>query len=284
MDDHSAYSSSRSISSSIIRWTRRRIRRIRHYLNMWVVLLDPRIVGPPLRVFWQLRRQDRCDPEAVNRACGTPRAYESAVRALEMSTRAGFYTFINAVADRRMVEAGEHERLYEFAARMRVHELRLLEPISCGRLAVDGQDSFLSTEHVDRLCRFHREKNRLAWGPKVCAFPQVEGREQFGCTAGTLHLYVDASGEVCPCDLTPLSFGNVLAERLDTIWHRMTSALGTPRCQCIMKTGGERVRRHAKGKEFPLSPEESLSVVAETPHEPLPDYFENVTRPFGFPK
>jgi MoaA/NifB/PqqE/SkfB family radical SAM enzyme len=227
---------------------------------------------------------DSSEPEAVNRACGTDKAFDAAVTALDMSQRAGFYTFINAVADRDMVESGQYKRLYDLARRLKIHELRLLEPIGCGRLAVAGHDCFLSSNHIDELRRFHRETNRFVRGPKVCAFSQIEGPQVFGCAAGTQHLFVDPSGEVCPCDLTPLSFGNVLTESLDAIWHRMNSAMGLPRSICFMKTSAERIGRHAEGQSFPLPPETSCKIAEETPSEPMPDHFGIFMKPFGFGK
>lgn len=227
---------------------------------------------------------DSCDRETVNRACRTPKAYDSAVAALDMSRRAGLYTFINAVADRKVVESGEYRRLYEFGRRLKLQEVRFLEPIGCGRLAVDGQDCFLSPEQVDELRRFHLEMNRLAWGPKVCAFSQHESPEVFGCIGGTLHMFIDPCGDVCPCDLTPLSFGNVLGEGLEAVWKRMTTSMGSPRRHCFMKNDAERIRSYAEGKEFPLPPETSCAIAQESPAGPLPDYFETVTRHFGYPK
>lgn len=227
---------------------------------------------------------DSCDPEAVNHACGTPKAFDAAINALEMARRAGFYTFINAVAVRSTVESGGHLQLYDLARRLKLQELRLLEPIACGRLAVGEQDCFLTPEQTDELRRFHKRVNRRAWGPKVCAFSQIEGPEMFGCAGGTLHLYVDACGEVCPCDLTPLSFGNVLKERLEVIWERMVSAMGTPRCECFMKDNADLVQIHANGQSFPLPPETSCKIVAEAPPGPLPAYFESVSKHYGYPR
>jgi radical SAM protein with 4Fe4S-binding SPASM domain len=35
----------------------------------------------------------------------------------------------------------------------------------------------------------------------------------FGCGAGFHHLFIDALGNVCPCDLTPLKLGNCWKSR-----------------------------------------------------------------------
>ena len=252
---------------------------------------------------------DRTEPDAVNRMRGTAKAFESALGALEMSRRADLYTFINAVADRESVTSGEYRRLYDLARRLKLHELRLLEPMPCGRLAgisqqrradipvcraEDGRQECLphqahgecrlTPEQVAELRQFHRETNRRGRGPKVCAFPEIESPEMFGCGAGTFHLYVDPSGNVCPCDFVPLSFGNVLLERLEVVVRRMGDAMRQPRRHCFLQTNAALIDRRAAGHGYPLSPKLSVQVAAESPEEPLPDYFQFVAKPLGLPE
>ena len=270
---------------------------------------------------------DRTEPDAVDRMRGTAKAFDSALSALEMSRRADLYTFINAVVDRESVTSGEYRRLYDLARRLKLHELRLLEPMPCGRLAGISQqrraDSVpllrrssaecnplpgtaclqavahggeecglasaggkcrLTPEQVAELRQFHRETNRRERGPKVCAFPEIESPEMFGCGAGTFHLYIDPSGNVCPCDFVPLSFGNVLRERLEVVVRRMGDAMRQPRRHCFLQTNAALIDRRATEHGYPLSPELSVQVVAESPEEPLPDYFQFVAKPLGLPE
>jgi radical SAM protein with 4Fe4S-binding SPASM domain len=84
------------------------------------------------------------------------------------------------------------------------------------------------------LAQFHSEHNRLPGGPAIAAFAYLESDELFGCGAGFHHLYIDSTGNVCPCDLTPLSFGNVATESLGDVWKRMASFFPTPRRGCLM--------------------------------------------------
>ena len=227
---------------------------------------------------------DRTDEASVNKQAGTSLAFQSAVSAIEMAHDSGIYTFINAIADLDAVMSGEHRRLYDLARRLKVHELRLIEPLPCGGLSTSSDHCFLGPEHIAELRRFHREVNRRGRLPKVCAFNEIESPELFGCVAGTLHFYVDPTGEVCPCDFTPLSFGNVLSERLDVIWRRMSGALGLPRRYCFMKENVENVRRYAATHGVPLPAEISCQIAESSPFGPLPDYFKVATKPFGFPR
>jgi hypothetical protein len=58
---------------------------------------------------------------------------------------------------------------------------------------------------------------------KVTPQALVNSPEGAGCFAGYHQFYMTAHGDVCPCDFTPLTFGNVREDSLQAIWARMTS-------------------------------------------------------------
>lgn len=205
---------------------------------------------------------DNTDPAVVNCRRGTPLAFDAAIAALQMCHRAGLYTFINAVADRQAVVAGEYRRIYDLARLLKIHEVRLIEPMPCGRLASGDRDRFLGPAEILELRRFHRNTNRRGTGPKVCALNEIEAPEVFGCAAGTRHLFIDPYGEVCPCDFVPLSFGNLRWESLETVYNRMSSAMRHPRRRCFIQAHRDLVHSHAD-QQFPLPPKMSLHMVSQ---------------------
>jgi len=215
------------------------------------------------------------DEEAeCDRLRGRAGAYRAALAALRAARKAGLYTMTGTVATRSLIESGRHERIYRLAAELRVHECRFIEPMPCGRLA--AADALLRPEHTAALRAFHAERNRSRGGPKVCAFNQIESPEVFGCGGGTQHLFVDAAGEVCPCDFTPLSFGNVRDRPLARIWERMNRAMGdNPRAHCFIQKHHGLIAARAAG-EWPLPPEISEAICRAAGPEPLPAYFDLV--------
>ncbi|MBN2506708.1 MAG: radical SAM protein [Verrucomicrobia bacterium] len=223
---------------------------------------------------------DHTDPAEHDRLRGAEGAFDRALALVRLARRAGLYTMIGAVATRRLVEERGYEGLHRLGRELGAHELRLVEPMPCGRLAGAGADTLLTADHVRRLRRFHVETNRAGRRPKVCAFNQVESPELFGCGAGTQHLFIDSAGAVCPCDFTPMSFGRAAAEPLAAIWTRMSEAMGRPRRHCFIQRHHERIRRHAEGG-FPLEPAASLRVCDEVGREPLPDYIARVHGGWG---
>ena len=73
-----------------------------------------------------------------------------------------------------------------------------------------------------------------------------------------------------------MSFGNAARQPLADIWSRMSEAMGNPRRHCLIQQNHTLLLKHGQGR-FPLSPEQSLAVCAETGRVPLPDYFQLVT-------
>jgi len=225
---------------------------------------------------------DRTNKHELALLRNVPDALETAEKALTVGKKAGLYVCVNCVADRQTVREGRYRKLYEKAWELGVDEFRLIEPMPCGRLAgvdadnADGTESpFLSPEMVQEIRRFHRETNKQSpsrkQGPKVCAFNEIESPELFGCSAGTRHLFIDAAGEMCPCDFTPLSFGNVTEEPIDVIWDRMTAAMKHPRRRCLVQHQTALIRE-ATCERTPAPLEISLQTAAAFPDEDLPDF------------
>ena len=221
---------------------------------------------------------DSTDSAVHNRLRENDQAFEHAIAAIRQAREAGLYTMVGMVATPEAVDAGGVEAMHALAATLGVDELRITEPMPCGKLAGCGKEGLLSPEQVARLRQFHIETNRQGDGPKVCAFNQVEGPQTFGCNAGTQHLYVDAAGRVCPCDFTPLSFGNVREEPLAEIWKRMNLAMGdNPRRDCfIQKHHALVAAKAAEGHPWPLPPDASAEVCRQAGPDELPDWFAMV--------
>lgn len=218
---------------------------------------------------------DHPEPVEHDRLRGTPGCYDRAIQALRDASQMGFYTMVSTVATRIVISQNLLPGIYRVASDCGAHELRLIEPMPCGLLAKNPGDAFLTTDHIRTLRDFHIKTNQSGRGPKVCAFNQIESPELFGCGAGTQHMFIDASGEVCPCDFTAMSFGNITRVPLAEIWTTMSEAMGNPRRHCFVRTHHKLLLEHSQGR-FPLAPETSLKVCAAAGREELPDYFQQM--------
>jgi MoaA/NifB/PqqE/SkfB family radical SAM enzyme len=216
---------------------------------------------------------DHYDGAEHDRRRGRKGAFATALDAVRTARGLGFYTMIQLVASRDIFADGAIERYLMLAKRLKVHEIRLLEPMPAGKL-LDTPDGCLITCGQRRmLAQLHRRTNLSDDQPKVCAFAQIEHGDMYGCGAGFQHMYIDGRGNVCPCDFVPVSFGNVQEEKIEIIWRRMRAAMGQPGRTCFLMRHAARLKSVFTG-ELPVSWREAAEHLPLEHSGRLPGYYE----------
>ena len=207
---------------------------------------------------------------------GVTGSFDEAVKAIHLSLEAGLYTAISTVGTKEKIKNGQIQRLAQLADNYDVHEFRVLEPIPTGSF-YNQKDEALSEDESKELADFHKQWNRKNSGPAISGFSYLESEEMFGCGAGFHHLFVDAIGNVCPCDLTPLSFGNVLDEPLEKIWLKMGQLFDLPRCECLMKEICKKTSNLKDSQQLPLDLEKSFDLCKSVNNsDKLPKVYKNL--------
>ena len=223
---------------------------------------------------------ESADAAAHDRVRGTAGSFEEARRAVRIGKEAGLYTAVSTIGTREKIESGDLDRMYDLAAAWGAGEFRLLAPVATGGAASCGT-FMLSPEHRRALQDFHVRHNRVAGLPAVASFAYLESPEMFGCGAGYHHLFIDAAGEVCPCDLTPLSMGSLRRESLREVWTRMERHFALPRIECLMACIASRLSGEA-AESLPLPPPSSERILADVPREgPLPGAYARLLKSPG---
>ncbi|MBE3097157.1 MAG: radical SAM protein [Planctomycetes bacterium] len=220
---------------------------------------------------------ESADPAEHDRLRGIRGSFEEARAAVAACRSCGVYAALSTIGTPAKLESGDLERMYALAAEWGAQELRILPPVATGGWA-GRRGVMLTPETRAALGRFHAAHNRRPGGPAVAAVPYLESAEMFGCGAGYHHLFIDATGEVCPCDLAPLGFGNVNDEPLASIWARMGARFPQPRCECLMKGLAEKVA--AETLPLPRARSEALCP-AMPPAAPMPEVYRRL---FGQPR
>ena len=191
-------------------------------------------------------------PEEHDRMRGKKGAFDTAIEALRCASDNGLYPYVIAVATRDFLEPDRFNKFMLFAADCGALEVHLLEPCATGKLS--GQDDVcLGDDDKARILRYQREIASDENLPILSSFLYLESPEAFGCGAGLTHLYIDGSGEVGPCNLIPISFGNVLTEPLEDILETMGRYFRKPRTECV----GHVLAEHIPPGKLPLDKERS---------------------------
>jgi len=214
---------------------------------------------------------DSLSKEEHDRMRGKKGAFETALTALSLAADAGLYPYVISVATRSFLEENNFMNFLNFASEAGVKEVHLLEPCATGNLSERG-DVVLTPIEKDRILEYQKNVACDESLPILSSFVYLESAEAFGCGAGLTHLYIDGSGEVCPCNLIPLSFGNITHDSLEAILERMGRYFSRPRCTCV----GQDLTENIRGDQMPLSPElsEALCEKLLPKSHPVPRFFE----------
>ncbi|MCQ1534352.1 radical SAM protein [Methanosarcina sp. KYL-1] len=169
-----------------------------------------------------------------DRIRGRKGAYEDALAGIRNAGAAGILTDMFVVVSPHNID--DLEEFYSLAVDLGMHEVSIYEIIAVGRW-LDHEDEVIGPKDITRLEKFQKAMNSKPDGPRVTAFPYFMGPELFGCFAGKRWMHVASDGEVMPCAYTPLSFGNICEEPLETIWKRMGkhSAYKKDAAYCMMR-------------------------------------------------
>jgi len=213
---------------------------------------------------------DALDEAEHDRLRGRPGAFRSALGALAAAREAGLYPYVVAVATRELLRRERFLRFLAFAGQVGALEVHLLEPSAVGRLA-EHPEVMLTAAERRQIFDYQAEVAGDAALPILSSFAYLESPDAFGCGAGLTHLYIDGSGEVCPCNLVPLSFGNVAREPLDPILDRMGRCFERPRTSCVARQIGSRL----PPGPLPLAPEPSRRFCEQhlPRRHPVPAFF-----------
>ncbi|HRU24754.1 MAG TPA: methyltransferase domain-containing protein [Candidatus Latescibacteria bacterium] len=190
-----------------------------------------------------------------DRMRGYPGAFGIALDAIKVASDCGLYPYIISVATREFLEPDHFHAFMTFARETGALEVHLLEPSATGTLAGNRSVTLTDAERR-RILQYQREVAEDEDLPILSTFTYLESPDAFGCGAGLTHLYIDGSGEVCPCNLVPLSFGTITREPLDAILERIGQHFKTPRTGCVGRT----LCRHIDNAELPLAPDASSEI------------------------
>jgi len=218
---------------------------------------------------------DHYDKVKHNKLRGSDRAFDVAVQAIENSLKNGFYTAVQLTVRKDFLNRKSMDKYIEFVKYLGAQEIRIAEPMPTGRLMNEKADIFLDESERELLKNYHIEANRNGNLPKIEAIPYLESEELYGCVAGTQHLYIDAFGNLCPCDFTPLSFGNVHEEGFDVVYQRLREQFDRPRDKCFLLDNIDKIRSCFEG-DLPLGYEESVEVCKVCSKGNLPRFYKKL--------
>lgn len=225
------------------------------------------------RLFSTLISLDSSKEEVHDENRGYSGAYEIALKAIRNSLEARLYTMIATVATNENLGNGDMENLFKLGKELGVHEIRVGDMIPTGNLINLSPEDLLSQESREILKELHLKYNKKKDYPKISVFSYIESGEIFGCTAGVFHSYIDAEGNLYPCDFVPISFGNVRDKPIKELWQKMRETIRHPKRSCFAFENHEIIRREFRGK-LPLDRKVMKDIIKKDWFKEEPDFFK----------
>jgi MoaA/NifB/PqqE/SkfB family radical SAM enzyme len=223
---------------------------------------------------------DHYDEAVHNARRASPVAFASACATIREASALGFYVSVVCCTTAAMVRSGETWSVVDLAESLGAHSIQLNEIRPVGRaLVTEGMDLFLGPSEKAALVDFYRRANRGRRKIAIVMPWYNEEPDRFGCTATSgQQVYIDAKGNVQPCPLLKVSFGNIARQGFGEIWDGFRGLCDHPVRQCLVHRLAEEL---SQAGTLPLAEERTRELWPELCRLPASGMYErivNVTR------
>lgn len=201
------------------------------------------------------------DEATLNSFMGNDNAWQTMIRAIELCHELGIAVAFNACIPLRDFRNGNFELLMERARDLGAILIQIIKPKPSGAWLEKGVEQYGPRDFrlIKRNVQRYNLDRQFVDYPAISAQIIEEDPEMFGCTAGgTDRVYLNAKGDVQPCEFLNISFGNITEEDFSVIYQRMRAAFAIPQtCISCEKYAGEiyRLFKESNLKQLPLPKE-----------------------------
>ncbi len=168
-------------------------------------------------------------PDAHDESSQMPGLYERVLKGVSHALDRGLLVGLVTRASKEDISSGEIEARIRLARSLGVHQITIVDAIPTG-LQLHREEIILDEAERKAVVALARRYNQEPDGSRVLLeyFP-TNGAGPVGPDE-ELQLHVTARGDVCPCDYTPLAFGNVRERDVQVVWEEMLAhpAYGRP--------------------------------------------------------
>ena len=206
------------------------------------------------------------DPMQVNKLMGRDDAWEITQRAIELCHQCQIPVTTNSCLSKEDYYNGNFEKIMDLAKSMGASLLQIIHPKPAGGWLEAGADIFSAEDlsHIEQKIHMYNLNKKFRDYPAISAQIIEESAARFGCTAGGIdRFYLNAKGDLQPCEFLNISFGNVARDNLDEIFQKMRQVFHTPSscwvCERYSRAVLQQMRENNLDR-LPLDPELSKKI------------------------
>jgi MoaA/NifB/PqqE/SkfB family radical SAM enzyme len=171
------------------------------------------------------------EPAKLNAFMKSEKAWSNLENGISLCHKAGVDVTFNSCIMREDYYNGTFEKVMETAKNFGATIIQFIKPKPAGGWLETGAEKFSTAdlEHVRQKMIDYNTLEKYRDYPFIAAMIIDEDNEHFGCTAGgTDRFYINAKGDVQPCEFLNISFGKITEEKFEIIYDRMRKVYEIP--------------------------------------------------------
>jgi len=205
-------------------------------------------------------------PEELNDFMGSENAWTNLENGIALCHKVGIPVTFNTCLQKNTFYDGTFEKIMDLSKSFRGSILQLIKPKPAGGWLDSGIDPFSDKdlEYIrEKVTRYNLDKSYRDF-TFICPMFMEESPDMWGCTAGgTDRFYINAKGDLQPCEFLNISFGNIQADNFETIYEDMRMVFDHPGdCLLCEKYSREilEIKKEYQLKTLPLPPDLSKRI------------------------
>jgi MoaA/NifB/PqqE/SkfB family radical SAM enzyme len=175
-------------------------------------------------------------PDELNDFMGRNDAWNNLSNGIELCHKTGVPVTFNTCLLRDAFFDGTFEDIMEMSKMFQGSILQLIKPKPAGGWLESGADTFSESDlkYIHKKVMQYNLNSHYKDYPFISSMFMEESPEVWGCTAGgTDRFYINAKGDVQPCEFLNISFGNIVTEDFDAIYNNMRTVFEHP-SDCLL--------------------------------------------------
>jgi MoaA/NifB/PqqE/SkfB family radical SAM enzyme len=206
------------------------------------------------------------DPDEFNSFLGSDKAWDTLQNGISLCHETGISVALNCCLTRDKFYDTTFEKIMERAKEFNAVVIQLIKPKPAGAWLESGVDDFSADDlkQVKELVAKYNSEPAYREFPAISAQIIEEDRSVFGCTSGGAdRFYINAKGDVQPCEFLNISFGNICQEDFEGIYARMRKEFDPPCCDWLCEKYAEKIallKKEHSINNLPLPPDISKHV------------------------
>jgi MoaA/NifB/PqqE/SkfB family radical SAM enzyme len=147
------------------------------------------------------------------------KVFERAKEMIKISKSLDLLVGISTYATHTNIRNREILKMLKLGEHLGVNEIVVFDCVPTGKL-IKKDDVMLTAAEHEYLVNLQKKVNRDKNSPRLTTMSFINFNNA-GCFGGMSQIHITASGDVAPCDFTPLSFGNIQRQSIKEIWNKM---------------------------------------------------------------